>query len=118
MKVAINTEFGGFELSKEAFSNLLTRKGVAFEIETVDNWDRANFYQAGHLGNSDHFIGQYEYTNNRADADLVAVIDDMGFAAGGMYSRLKLVEIPDDVEFEIAEYDGIEHIAEKHRKWS
>jgi hypothetical protein len=27
------------------------------------------------------------------------------------------VEIPDNVEWEIMEYDGTEYIAEKHRKW-
>ena len=29
-----------------------------------------------------------------------------------------LEEIPDDVNWYIAEYDGIEHIAERHRTWS
>ena len=27
------------------------------------------------------------------------------------------VEIPDDVEWQIEEYDGTEHISEKHRTW-
>lgn len=30
---------------------------------------------------------------------------------------IKIVDIPDDVEWELCEYDGIEHIAEKHRTW-
>jgi hypothetical protein len=30
---------------------------------------------------------------------------------------LEIVEIPDDVEYTIEEYDGLEHIAEKHRTW-
>jgi len=29
----------------------------------------------------------------------------------------KVVEIPDDIEFVIEEYDGIEWVAEKHRVW-
>jgi hypothetical protein len=28
-----------------------------------------------------------------------------------------VVEIPDGVEWEIAEYDGLEWVAEKHRTW-
>jgi hypothetical protein len=28
-----------------------------------------------------------------------------------------VIEIPDDVEWIIVDYDGMEHIAEKHRTW-
>lgn len=38
--------------------------------------------------------------------------------ASGGFASLKIVEIPDDVEWEICEYDGLEWVAEKHRKWS
>ncbi len=30
---------------------------------------------------------------------------------------MQIVEIPDDVDWEVMEYDGMEHIAEKHRTW-
>jgi len=30
---------------------------------------------------------------------------------------LAIVEIPDDVEYTIEEYDGNEHVAEAHRTW-
>jgi hypothetical protein len=29
-----------------------------------------------------------------------------------------VVEIPDGTDYEISEYDGNEHIAEKHRTWA
>jgi RND family efflux transporter MFP subunit len=35
----------------------------------------------------------------------------------GMFASLKIVEIPDDVEYEITEYDGLETIREKCRIW-
>lgn len=35
----------------------------------------------------------------------------------GRYAELKVVEIPDDVKWTIEEYDGWEHVAEKHRVW-
>ena len=35
----------------------------------------------------------------------------------GYYNHIKIVEIPDDVEFVIEDYDGIEWVAEKHRIW-
>ena len=36
----------------------------------------------------------------------------------GVYSDLKVVEIPDDINWYIEEYDGLEHVAERHRTWS
>jgi hypothetical protein len=38
-------------------------------------------------------------------------------ASFGSFSELKIVNIPDDVEFQIEEYDGNEWVAEKHRVW-
>jgi hypothetical protein len=36
----------------------------------------------------------------------------------GDFAELKVVEIPDDVQWQIEEYDGKEWIAEKHRTWN
>ena len=55
---------------------------------------------------------------NRADPLLVKVVEELGKEANGSCAELKIVEIPDDVKWEISEYDGNEHIAEKHRTWS
>lgn len=40
-----------------------------------------------------------------------------GGVAAWRYEDIKLVDIPNDVDWEICEYDGSEWIAEKHRKW-
>jgi hypothetical protein len=37
--------------------------------------------------------------------------------AGITHARLKIIEIPDDIEWHIEEYDGLEHIDENHRTW-
>lgn len=58
------------------------------------------------------------YDLEREDPNLVRVVEEMGSAADGPYSNLAVVEIPDGIEWEIDEYDGVEHIAEKHRTWS
>jgi len=42
----------------------------------------------------------------------------MGQAAAGSYCTLKVVEIPDDVQWQIEEYDGHEWVAERHRTWA
>jgi hypothetical protein len=54
---------------------------------------------------------------DRADPDLVQVVEELGEAANGFGAELDVVEVPDGVDWEIAEYDGMEHIAEKHRTW-
>jgi hypothetical protein len=54
----------------------------------------------------------------RDDPDLVAVVRELGAKANSRFADLRVVEVPDDVEWEIAEYDGSEHVAEKHRTWS
>jgi len=53
----------------------------------------------------------------RDHALLVRVVEELGDKASGRCADLKVVEIPDDVEWEIDEYDGSEHVAEKHRTW-
>jgi hypothetical protein len=42
----------------------------------------------------------------------------MGEDAFGRYAQLKVIEIPENVDWEIGEYDGMEWVAEKHRRWS
>lgn len=49
---------------------------------------------------------------------LVQVVEELGDEANGKFASLKVVTIPDDVEWEIHEYDGREWVAEKHRTWS
>lgn len=91
MKIAINKSYGGFSLSKEAYDWL----GI--------EWDGYGF--------------AYTDTSERINPYLIECIETLGEKANGEYSELKIVEIPDDVEFTIEEYDGVEWIAEVHRTW-
>lgn len=55
----------------------------------------------------------------RSDPMLLQVVEELGAKAAGKGSQLKVVEIPDGVEWEIIqEEDGEEYVAEKHRRWS
>lgn len=89
MKVVINTCYGGFSLSRQAYE-FLDKK-----------WD-------GH---------GYGFNLKRHNPKLVECIEKLGESANGLCADLKIIEIPDDVDYIIEEYDGIEHIAERHRTW-
>lgn len=54
----------------------------------------------------------------RHDLDLVAVVEELGKEANGMCAKLKVVEIPDGMDYVIDEYDGYESVHEQHRSWS
>ena len=93
LKIVINKCFGGFGLSVAATEAYLERKG-----ETEGSYF------------SDRDV-------ERDDSDLVAVVESLGDAANGRFAQLAVVEIPDDVEWTVQEYDGTEWIAETHRTW-
>ena len=59
---------------------------------------------------------------NEADCDrdnpiLVKVVETLGEEANTEYSSLKVVEIPDGVDYYIDDYDGMETVEECHRSW-
>lgn len=59
----------------------------------------------------------HDYHIQRNDPLLIECVEKLGIDANGRYSKLKIIEIPDDVEWIIQEYDGMEWVAEKHRTW-
>ena len=57
------------------------------------------------------------YDIERNDPRLIECVRELGEKADSRCAKLKIVEIPDDVEWQVEEYDGIEWIAEKHETW-
>jgi len=94
-QIVINTNYSGFWLSLKAAEMIAKLKRV------IDN-DR-----------------WYEEVNDiaRDDEDLVNVVKVLGEEANGNSCHLKIVTIPDDVDWDIESYDGIEWVAEVHRTW-
>ena len=62
-----------------------------------------------------HRIG--DFGDDRSNALLVRVVEELGARANGKFANLDVVEIPDDVEWQIDEYDGSETVREKSREW-
>lgn len=100
------------------------------------------FWSAYDIPNPDEVIGKsfigedgtykvYNALNNkysltcrpteRTDPKLIQVVEELGpdrkTGASGSCAELIVVEIPDGIEWEITEYDGIETVEEVHRSW-
>jgi len=91
MKIVINDCHGSFGLSENALALYNERTGT---------------------------VVTHESDIERNNLILVEIVEQLGNAANGDFAELKVVEIPDDVEWIIQEYDGDEWIAEKHRTWN
>ena len=113
MKVVINSDYGGFSLSDEAIEAYAERKGITLRKEERNS---------DSVLSSDYYLDNDEWFNCREiprnDPTLVAVVEKLGVKADGFCATLKVVEIPEDVDWDIGEYDGNEWVAEKHRTWS
>ena len=102
MKIVINTCYGCFGLSKAA-AQWMAERGCQDAINDLA---------------SDHFYG-HDLGEDRNNPLLVEVVETLGSKmASGRYASLKVVEIPDGIEWEIDEYDGAESIHEVHQSWS
>ena len=85
MKIVINRKYGGFGLSKEAYEYL----GI--------QWDKYGF----------------EFEHDRTNPKLIECVEKLGEKADGRYAKLVVVEIPDDLDYEIDDYDGMERVVER-----
>jgi hypothetical protein len=94
MKVVINNRYGGFGLSEEAEQLYLQYEGLDTDAIHVNSRGL-----------------------KRNDLTLVRVVKELGDKANGSFAELKIVEIPDDVDWEIEEYDGSEWVREVSRRW-
>lgn len=117
-KVVINRCFGGFGLSNQGFERYLELKGTAYETQP-SRWtwlkDGKDYYASGHLGDDAHYLSDRDI--DRTDPALIQTIEELGREANDRFASLEIIEIPDDVEWQLEEYDGTEWIAEKHRTW-
>lgn len=141
MQVVINKCYGGFGLSFAAIRKIAKLKGfkVYFYITSkyehrdgVSEYKRIKseaevgltaFAMKENLGETcgAEALEKGEMFNDRDierhDPDLVAAVLALGKKSYGQFAKLVVVEVPDDVEYTIEEYDGQEWIAERHRTW-
>lgn len=111
MKIVINTCYGGFGLSNQAIEHYANLKGLKLE-QRENPWcdGRYHYYLNGEYFSDHNF--------ERNDPDLIKTIEELGVEkCSNWASDLKIVTIPDDVKWQIQEYDGMEWVAEQHRTW-
>lgn len=128
MKVAINTTYGGFSLSENLFEELLKLKGIKYfrwrnglyddfttipqeEYKRLEQEDANLPYSKRNLRTNECYINPYDFYEDRTDPELIEIVECFN------PEDIKVVEIPDDVEWYIEEDDGMEWVAEKHRTW-
>ena len=119
MKVVINRCYGGFGLSDKAVERYAELKGITLVKQKEKSYGDSAYWIDG-IEDDDHYFSAYNLRDNeyRTDPVAIQVIEELGKEANGFCADLSIVEIPDDVEWHIAEYDGIEWVAENHRTWS
>lgn len=131
LKIVINKCYGGFGLSVEAMVKLVQRGCKALEVSGVGEWIKSDkweplekptgfekhpsFSSIVKFGDKVYNLGRDDKV--RTDPDVVAVVEEMGQQADGWAAKLKVVDVPDGVQWEIDEYDGIESVREISQSW-
>lgn len=136
MKVVVNKCYGGFGLSDAAYERMgelgipiqayiseERDKETGFIIHEPKNDgkiifdDKQSIKQIGRVSGNRYWDCWTRWHENRTDPCLVQVVEELGKKASYPLANLQVVEIPDDIEWEIEEYDGFEWISEAHRRW-
>jgi hypothetical protein len=146
MKVVINNCYGGFSISLEAARHMAAAGSKRAQADVASHeaeiaafreyrdhgkkpanddrgfsqsiWDISIKYGGEPKFHGYGYVDGMEGSYERHDPLLVAAVEALGEKASGEVASLKVVEIPDGIEYDISEYDGMEHVAERHRTWS
>jgi len=132
-RVVINECYGGFSLSHEAVMRYAELVGMTLYAdkkysrysyykvpkEEYDKEAKKSLEECGNYKNVNK-MGIYFHDRDieRDDPNLIKVVEELGEAANGEFAELKIIEIPDDIQWEVSEYDGMESIHEVHKSWS
>ena len=138
MEVVINVCFGGFGLSHEAMLRYAEIKEIKVYPEEkeyglikyhtvpedqrtpydVNNWHNLPLVERARLNEQWRSERLYDGEIPRNDDALIQTVKELGCKkASGRFAVLKIVNIPDGIEWEIDEYDGMEKVVEVHRYW-
>lgn len=137
MKVILNKCYGGFGVSQKAYELYAKKKGLEIFVYKLECTNDKPIYRKTDMGSSIFTItftkdfGDYvdlyddnseKYilelcSNHREDPVLIEVVEELGDRANSPFSKLVVVDIPDGMEYEIDDYDGVETLHQKVEKW-
>ena len=112
-KIVINTCYGGFGLSDKAIHRFAELSGI--NLYKKGDGYFSNYYTDPEFSDDSYFSSSDIERNSTI---LIQVIEELKDEANDRCANLKIVEIPDDVDWTIEEYDGLEWVSEVHRTWS
>jgi hypothetical protein len=112
MKVVVNRCYGGFGLSQKAIELYFELQGWKLVTEGESSFC-PTYYKDKKSDKNYWYDGNLE----RDDPILIQVVETLEDAANGTYAELKIVEIPENISWEIDDDDGMETVEEKHRSW-
>ena len=114
IKVAVNRIVGGFTFSREAYEYIT---GEPYP-EEVEYYNEYIFLDDEHLLEALGIKGEDPRMQVRTHPKVIECIEELGDRANGdECTELKVIEVPDGVDFYVDEYAGQEWIAERHRRW-
>ena len=135
MKVILNKCYGGFSLSHEAYMLYAKKKGITLYPYAID-YATDTYYLTNNPENEytvHYFTKNYGDTisfkdakdeyflwlnySYREDPILVEVVEELRSKANGRFADLKVVDIPDNMDYVIDNYDGIETLHPKVQEW-
>jgi hypothetical protein len=115
-KIVVNACYGGFSLSHAAIMRYGELAGINLQaIKGSIVGPEYYSYCVDGIIDDDHMW--YYHDLERSDPYLVQVVEELGKSAAGAFATLRIADVPDDVEWYIDDYDGIETVCETHRRW-
>lgn len=112
-KIVINTGYDKFSVSYQAFMRLR----ALGQQEALEETNRGEYWPTA-AGPREPSLNQCGNLIPRDDQKLVQVVEELREAANGHAAALKVVVIPDDVNWVITKTDGGECVSEVHRTWT
>ena len=135
MKVILNKCYGGFSLSHEAYMLYAKKKGLTLYPYAIDYATKTYYltnnpendytvhYSIKNYGDKISFKEacdkNFLWLNHkyRDDPILVEVVEELRDKANGRFADLKVVDIPDNMDYVINGYNGIETLHQKVQEW-
>lgn len=135
-KVILNKSYGGFGISRMGYELYAKKKNLDLYMYETEFKGEHCFYKKT---DNDALFTQYftkdfgdnvdiseeDYKNYnlyldkgyREDPILIEVIEELKEKANSNFSDLKIVEIPDDLDYVIDDYDGLETLHQRVQEW-